>query len=70
LERSAAAADVLEPGTVLLVGQPAAALMKHAAEEGYELLVVGRRGHGASKALLGSTAMRLAHAAGVPVLVV
>ena len=70
LERSAASVRLIEPGAVLLVGHPATALMKHAVEEGYEVLVVGRRGHGASKALLGSTAMRLAHGAGIPVVVV
>lgn len=70
LERSAATVDVVQPSTVLLVGIPAAALVKHAVAEGYGLLVVGRRGHGATKALLGSTAMRLAHEAGIPILVV
>jgi nucleotide-binding universal stress UspA family protein len=70
LERSAASVRSIEAGTVLLVGHPATALMKHAVEEGYEVLVVGRRGHGASKALLGSTAMRLAHGAGIPVVIV
>ena len=70
LERSAASVRSIDPNTVLLVGHPATALMKHAVEEGYEVLVVGRRGHGASKALLGSTAMRLAHGAGIPVVVV
>jgi nucleotide-binding universal stress UspA family protein len=39
-----------------------------AVEEGYDVLVAGRRGHDASKALLGSTAMRLARA-GIPVVV-
>lgn len=59
----------LQPATVLLVGYPATALMRHAVEED-EVLVVGRRGHGASKALLGSTAMRLSQEAGIPVLIV
>jgi nucleotide-binding universal stress UspA family protein len=70
LEGSAAAIGAIAPDTVLLVGQPAEALMEHAAEDGYEVLVVGRRGHGASNVLLGSTAMRLVEAAGIPVLVV
>jgi len=70
LERSAASVRAIAPGTVLLVGQPAEALMKHAAEDEYEVLVVGRRGHGASKVLLGSTAARLAEGSGTPVLVV
>lgn len=70
LNRIAASVEVPRPATVVLVGNPAAALAKHAAGDGYELLVVGRRGHGASKALLGSTAMKLGHGADVPVLVV
>lgn len=70
LERSAASVGVMGVGTVLLVGQPAAALMTHAVEGGYDVLLVGRRGHGASKALLGSTAMRLVNTAEIPVLVV
>jgi nucleotide-binding universal stress UspA family protein len=70
LEGSAAEAGSHNPGTVLLAGQPAEALMKQAAEEGYEVLVVGRRGHGASKSLLGSTATRLAQGAETPVLIV
>jgi nucleotide-binding universal stress UspA family protein len=44
--------------------------MKEAVEGGYDLLAVGRRGHGASKRLIGSTASRLAHGADVPVLIV
>ena len=70
LERLAAMVEDPKPSTALLVGDPAAALAKHAAEDGYELLVVGRRGHGASKALLGSTAMKLGRGTDVPVLVV
>jgi len=70
LNRLAASVEVPRPATVVLVGKPSAALAKHAVEEGYELLVVGRRGHGASKALLGSTATRLGHGTDVPVLVV
>lgn len=66
----AAAVGAIAPGTVLLVGQSREALMRHAAEEGYEVLVVGRRGHGASNVLLGSTATRLAEGTGIPVLIV
>lgn len=70
LGRLAAMVEGPRPSTAVLVGDPAAALAKHAAEDGYELLVVGRRGQGASKALLGSTAMKLGHGTDVPVLVV
>jgi hypothetical protein len=59
-----------EAATAILRGDPAAALTKHATENGYGLLVVGRRGHGATKALLGSTATRLARSPDVPVLIV
>jgi nucleotide-binding universal stress UspA family protein len=57
------------PGLVVLNGQPADALVHHAITEGYELLAIGRRGRGASKALLGSTAVRVADRR-IPVLVV
>ena len=70
LGRLAATVEDPKPSTALLVGDPAAALARHAAEDGYELLVVGRRGHGASKALLGSTAMKLGRGTDVPVLIV
>jgi nucleotide-binding universal stress UspA family protein len=70
LGRLAATVEDPKPSMALLVGDPAAALARHAAEDGYELLVVGRRGHGASKALLGSTAMKLGRGTDVPVLIV
>jgi len=57
------------PGQVVLTGQPATALMHHATEEGYDLLVIGRRGRGATKALLGSTAKKVADGQ-VPALIV
>lgn len=59
----------LEPDTVLLVGEPASALAEEAQRGGYDVLVVGRRGRGLSKALLGSTASRLVREAPVPVLI-
>ena len=55
---------------VLLSGRPADALRKHAVEQGYELIVVRRRGRGASRVLLGSVATELARGADVPVLIV
>ena len=66
----AASASGLEPETILLAGRPAEALRKHAVEEGYELIVVGRRGRGASRVLIGSVASELARGGEVPVLVV
>ena len=56
------------PDLILLPGQPAEALQRLAAEGGYDLLVVGGRGTGLSKVLLGSTATALAAQAKVPVL--
>ena len=41
-----ASTDAHKPGTILLSGQPAVALTKDTSEEGYELLVIGRRGRG------------------------
>jgi nucleotide-binding universal stress UspA family protein len=64
----AASASVSAPGIMMLSGRPADALSEHALRDGYHLLVVGRRGRGASKAILGSTAARLTSAP-IPVLV-
>jgi nucleotide-binding universal stress UspA family protein len=70
LEESAASTHPHEPGTVLLTGEPAGALTRHASEEAYDLLVIGRRGRGASKAILGSTASRAPVGTDLPVLIV
>ncbi len=56
------------PETVLLGGVPAEALQRFAHEHGFDVLVAGRRGHGASRALLGSVASQLARESRVPVL--
>jgi len=58
------------PATVLLTGPPAEALVAHARDEGAHLLVVGSRGHGASRVVLGSVATHLAAGVDIPVLVV
>ena len=58
------------PELKLMAGRPATVLDTIAAEDGYDLLVVGARGAGLSKVLLGSVASRLAARASVPVLVV
>jgi nucleotide-binding universal stress UspA family protein len=70
IQRSAVSANLSNPGMIILSGRPADALTKEAREGGYELVVIGRRGRGASKALLGSTASRLASGIHVPVLMV
>jgi nucleotide-binding universal stress UspA family protein len=57
-------------GAVVLIGKPSEALSSYATSNDFEMLVVGRRGRGASRALLGSTATQLAHGADVPVLIV
>jgi nucleotide-binding universal stress UspA family protein len=69
LEATASSIQTHTPGRVLLTGRPADALMNHATEQGYDLLAIGRRGRGASKALLGSTAVRSANGP-IPVLIV
>jgi len=56
-------------GTVVLKGRADHALAEEAARDGYDLLVVGARGAGVSKALLGSVASRLAGSGKVPVLI-
>lgn len=63
-------ATALRPETILLSGRPAEALRKYAVEQGYELIAAGRRGHGASRVLLGSVASELARGGEVPVLIV
>lgn len=57
-------------GSVILAGVPADALERYALEEGYEVLVIGCRGKGLSKLLLGGCASRLTSKATVPVLLV
>jgi nucleotide-binding universal stress UspA family protein len=58
------------PELRLMAGRPATTLDTIAAEDGYDLLVVGARGAGLSSVLLGNVASRLAARASVPVLVV
>lgn len=67
LATRAAAMCECRPETVMLAGRPAATLARYAKEEAFDLLVVGKRGRGASKALLGSVASRLAGNREVPV---
>lgn len=68
LQGMAASASVAHLGITILSGKPSEALPEYALRDGYQLLVVGRRGRGASKAILGSTAAQLASAP-IPVLV-
>jgi nucleotide-binding universal stress UspA family protein len=70
LERDAQrAAGVLhrEPHAVVLSGRPADALASYARDGGYDLVVVGPRGQGASRLVFGSVASTFARGVGVPV---
>ena len=58
-----------DPSTVMLSGQPAHALAAYAGNNGYDLVVVGGRGRGLTKRLLGSCALQLAQDSPVPVVV-
>lgn len=68
LAHAAAALSGVPTERVILVGAPAEALASAARDGGFDLLVVGSRGRGASRALLGSVASHLARGIGVPVL--
>lgn len=59
-----------DPGSVILAGRPAEALRRYATAENFDLIVVGHRGRGLSKLVLGSCASGLAGDSEVPVLVV
>lgn len=52
----------------LLRGNPAAALREHAVADGYQLLAIGTRGAGRTRAVMGSVASTLARGSTVPVL--
>lgn len=57
-------------GQTLLTGDPAHALDDHARSGGYDLVVLGNRGSGATTALLGSVALELAGSSSTPLLIV
>jgi nucleotide-binding universal stress UspA family protein len=59
-----------EPQSAVLAGRPADALAQFATSGQFDLLVVGSRGRGASKLLMGSVATALARGVGLPVVVV
>ena len=67
LEREGESAGRM-PRLEILHGRPSEALLERATEDGYEILVIGTRGAGASRALLGSAAADLARAGKIPVL--
>jgi nucleotide-binding universal stress UspA family protein len=70
LELLASSVEARQPSAVILTGRPADALMRCAVDQRYDVIAIGRRGRGARKAVMGSTASRLANATDVPVLVV
>lgn len=70
LARHARLSGISGAGQELLCGPPAEALSEFARAGGYELLVVGGRGRGLSKAVLGSTASALAASCSVPAMIV
>lgn len=70
LARVADEHSTLGVSTVLLRGEPAAALRDYAADLQCELIVVGARGRGRSASLLGSVATALAGGGTLPVLLV
>lgn len=59
-----------DPSTVVLRGEPVVALRDYVRARGYEVLVLGTRGSGRTKGVLGSVASRFARGAGTPVLLV
>ncbi len=68
LEIHAATSAMPQPGMVLLAGRADEALPAYARREHFDVIVVGARGSGGSKAVLGSVAQTLARGTGMPVL--
>ena len=68
LEAHASVGVVPAPGMVLLPGRADEALPRYARREGFDVIVVGARGAGGSRAVLGSVAEALARGTGIPVL--
>lgn len=69
LEDAAAKLPYRDPATVVLTGKPATALLEYASSGAFDLIVVGSRGRGMSKLLLGSVAQQMARSATVPILI-
>ena len=56
---------------VLLIGNPGEEIGQYAASSNLDVLVLGSHGYGRfMSAVMGSTAMRIAHASNVPLLIV
>lgn len=71
-EAAAAVAGIGQaiPRCVVLAGAPAVTLANYAREQGEDLIVIGSRGRGMTKAVFGSCAKKLARESSIPVLVV
>ena len=70
LSRMASRVPTLPVATEVLHGRPSVALAQRAAGGGFDLLVIGTRGKGLTKGLMGSAASELVRDSKVPVLVV
>jgi nucleotide-binding universal stress UspA family protein len=57
-----------DPDTVVLTGRPADALLDHAHKNDIDLIVVGARGRGLTRAVVGHVTSRLARQRDIPVL--
>ena len=68
MELAEAAVRAPCPEVVVLFGRPGRALLRKATEEGFDLIVVGTRGRGLSRAVLGSVATELSSHSKLPVL--
>ncbi len=69
LEEAARVAADLQPSRDLLEGPPADAIVRAAAACRADLIVMGARGRGAFRGLLGSVSTRVLHHAPCPVLI-
>jgi nucleotide-binding universal stress UspA family protein len=70
LAREQAREEGIEMILELRPGHPAEVIVRHASEGGFDLVVVGYRGHVLGDYLLGSVADRVAHHAPCPVMIV
>ena len=70
LRQLAGRASAAVPALEILHGHPSVALTELAIARGYELIAVGTRGKGISRAVLGSAASELARDSKVPILLV
>jgi len=69
LRDAAGALPDVDPRTVVLTGEPAQAILAYAQDNPVDLIAVGTRGSGLTKAMLGSVAAKLIRQHDIPVLV-